>query len=642
MTANDADATEVAEDAATPEVVLSDLPVRHLDVLETVKNAQQGNGLRHRDYQRYREYCGRRLRRLRKGADCTLAGKSRKFEQQEPTAVQARQDERQLLIPLVNAERAWGYAMQLKDETQRDGDLRKRVHLVKRLSKAVKWAAVFSSLCAEACDDHTALEAEAYLAWMTGNMLLEKEEWQNAYLNFEKARGVYDQMAQVASPEARDLFLEKVSEIEPSLRYCSYNLARESGPGASQEEAIKLLKSKGAGDLLQAKLRKVLDAARQGESETASKLVWKGREVVVRSKDVRLKLLEVRDQRAALSKTEEEATATGNNASEDDDMQDGSGSSLEGAYLELLSVLDETKSTIKTEHTRMIKAATGTTIEKMNSEVADLTAYVKAVKIQISMERTARLAQSLEQTCKGLHNSSSGKELKHEPQEVVNMYDRVMGNIEDLRALFADGGSPPDSWETPHPDDLTPQKLAQVEFLHGAARTTQIAAWYALAAKWSPALALFDLALSKVEQGLSLSPAAALHEQLKELEKKVRASKCLALAESFKSRFTTTSKVETSESNGTARLHVAELPPAIEPVPGHPVVFDLAFTSLDVPKLGKKATASNSSSKTKTNSSVSKESAASDKKSSESATQQVTKKSSGWLSSVGGWLGGKK
>jgi hypothetical protein len=35
-------------------------------VLETVKAAQLQNGLRHRDFQRYRQYCTRRLRRIRK------------------------------------------------------------------------------------------------------------------------------------------------------------------------------------------------------------------------------------------------------------------------------------------------------------------------------------------------------------------------------------------------------------------------------------------------------------------------------------------------------------------------------------------------------------------------------------------------
>lgn len=36
------------------------------------------NGLRHRDYQRYRQYCARRLRRIRKSANF-LHGKGKTF-----------------------------------------------------------------------------------------------------------------------------------------------------------------------------------------------------------------------------------------------------------------------------------------------------------------------------------------------------------------------------------------------------------------------------------------------------------------------------------------------------------------------------------------------------------------------------------
>ena len=47
---------------------------------------------------------------------------------------------RHLLIPLMNAERAWGYAMQLKQ--QENEEPRKHYHLVKRFSKAVMWSKV--------------------------------------------------------------------------------------------------------------------------------------------------------------------------------------------------------------------------------------------------------------------------------------------------------------------------------------------------------------------------------------------------------------------------------------------------------------------------------------------------------------------
>ena len=37
-----------------------------LDILHLAKTSQMKNGLRHQDYRRYRQYCTRRLRRIRK------------------------------------------------------------------------------------------------------------------------------------------------------------------------------------------------------------------------------------------------------------------------------------------------------------------------------------------------------------------------------------------------------------------------------------------------------------------------------------------------------------------------------------------------------------------------------------------------
>ncbi len=75
---------------------------------------------------------------------------------------------RHFLIPLVNAERAWAHAMELKALAARGGEdsARKHHHAIKRLSKAAAWAAQLASLAASRADARTALEAEAYSSWM--------------------------------------------------------------------------------------------------------------------------------------------------------------------------------------------------------------------------------------------------------------------------------------------------------------------------------------------------------------------------------------------------------------------------------------------------------------------------------------------
>ena len=61
----------------------------------------------------------------------------------------------------MKAERAWGYAMQLKDELSNNS--RARVHMLKRLKKAYKASQLLETLCNAKADKKTILEAEVGL-----------------------------------------------------------------------------------------------------------------------------------------------------------------------------------------------------------------------------------------------------------------------------------------------------------------------------------------------------------------------------------------------------------------------------------------------------------------------------------------------
>jgi len=90
-----------------------------------------------------------------------------------------------LLLPLLSAERSWSLAMELKE--QQDNP-RARFHMMRKLKKAVKSSNDLVTLCASTADDKTKLEAEAYSCWMTGNLRLEEEEWDQALESFMRAR----------------------------------------------------------------------------------------------------------------------------------------------------------------------------------------------------------------------------------------------------------------------------------------------------------------------------------------------------------------------------------------------------------------------------------------------------------------------
>jgi signal recognition particle subunit SRP68 len=94
---------------------------------------------------------------------------------------------RYLLLPLFEAERAWSYAMQLKEEANTEP--RKRFHLMSRLRKAVNHTEILLSLCeGEKCDARTNLEAQAYCAFFKGALYFEQNAWKKAIDQYTSAK----------------------------------------------------------------------------------------------------------------------------------------------------------------------------------------------------------------------------------------------------------------------------------------------------------------------------------------------------------------------------------------------------------------------------------------------------------------------
>lgn len=116
-------------------------------VLKIIKNSHQQHGLRHGDYQRYRGYCSRRIRRLRKVLKIPQ-GDRRHFKRRDINETHInnpKADERYLHLPLMLAERSWAYAMQLRQESNTEP--RKKFHLIQKLRKGCGYALQLEELC---------------------------------------------------------------------------------------------------------------------------------------------------------------------------------------------------------------------------------------------------------------------------------------------------------------------------------------------------------------------------------------------------------------------------------------------------------------------------------------------------------------
>ena len=117
------------------------------------------------------------------------------------------------MLPLFCCERAWAYAMQVKRENTAQ-EPRPRFHLLRRLNKAAKWSVVLRS-CAPSGDKRTALEAEAYSAFMRGNMHLEREQWKPALDQLKRSRTICTELSRVSVAERVHLYSQMVEEVEP-------------------------------------------------------------------------------------------------------------------------------------------------------------------------------------------------------------------------------------------------------------------------------------------------------------------------------------------------------------------------------------------------------------------------------------------
>lgn len=151
----------------------------------------------------------------------------RKFQKREINPADLT-DSRYLLIPLFQAERAWAYAMQLKQESNTEP--RKKFHLMNRLRKAIKFAQELEKLSLlNRCDARTKLEVQGYAGLIHGQFFFEKQDWEKSLKYFSLTKQIYEKLsAALKGDDAQTYYQQKVEEIVPNIRYCNYNLGDES------------------------------------------------------------------------------------------------------------------------------------------------------------------------------------------------------------------------------------------------------------------------------------------------------------------------------------------------------------------------------------------------------------------------------
>eukprot|EP00937_MAST-01D_sp_MAST-1D-sp2_P007119 g7119.t1 len=631
---------EPAEAPEAPPVKVEDMPKLTIGLLELVKNAQQSNGLRHGDYQRYRQYCTRRLRRIRKSVKLKH-GKGRKFV---PLAItpDSVSDVRTLMIPLFNAERVWAHAMQLKNEMVDSDNSRLKFHLARQLVKAARWGREVSALYQARCDARTSLEAEAYGAVMCGHLALEREQFSEALQHFSTATRICAELGTVGTVEQQDLFAQRVEELKPRIRYCRYQL--DMGDDGADGGSAADLVSGAAGDRsLQAKLKAVLSDSLNKAAEKMDTVQWCGHSVPVRSEAVRLAMLQLEEKGAELT-AEEAARAKqlkGKKGKKGKKGEDGAGlragageedEGLRSLEFEIFGLFDDALRAVGKEERAMDGMKSGAKVDEQRGELAELKLYLARGKLLRAMARNQRLLAdtearlALQQRGGPAAAAAGGGGAGRRPvraDDMVHLFDLVLDNLDELLAQTPDGTTNADA------DAEQREKWEAQQLAARAARVFYVAEAYAAQAdKWGEAALLYVRAAELAAEAAAVDDSAetrALCARAESARHRARAECYLAGASAARGEGkgedeskgadasagaaapgsprkarrgakddaaaapvprTLLERQARFDAGDAAAYHtLTNVPPALRPIPCKPLFFDIASNAIRMPDL---------------------------------------------------------
>lgn len=383
-------------------------------------------------------YCTRRISRLRKALKLPQ-GDKRHYKKRDVTVAHLdgasgkaaiagpSGDERFLYLPLMLAERAWSYAMQLRQEANTEP--RKRFHLVNKLRRACIYSLQLQELClaSKRLDDKTKLEVEAYVAGMHGNLHFELGLWQTAAEHFKKSQIIYENLIKVIQATSGDeelceFYKAKVEELIPNLRYCAYNLGSESESAATIDEVLEIRRAQGAGSLID--LESFKSAQMQGAKlET---IAWRNHKIQIRLPEkVRLFLLSLQD----LDKSIEQAKTLQNKIDIIETVLIDCKDSIQAAKDDFL----------KTDTARKAGVDAGSTTAAVSSNVQLLLAYLNYIRLIRTVERNLYLVGQTKQNLSldGTVAEGGGDASKKgvRPQNLTRLYEIIAQNITELQQL---------------------------------------------------------------------------------------------------------------------------------------------------------------------------------------------------------------
>ncbi|KAF9581889.1 signal recognition particle subunit srp68 [Lunasporangiospora selenospora] len=397
-------------------------PRLELDILSLTNEARNAYGLRRQEYGRYRHHCTQRLHRIRKTLGFTH-GKDKSYIAR-PISAATVTDEKYLHLLLFQAERAWGYAMEIKALSTALDDPRKHSHYMNRLKKAAKLSQQLEEICSAKTGlvgVRTTLETQAYAAVMSGYVLFEAQQWQGALEKFSAARAIYDKLSLAGTPHQEALCHAALDEIDPNIRFCGYRLRLAKDGVVSVEELVQMSaadKASGS-DILLREIEHLIAKTREERAQDVSSITWRSKTLPLKNAKLATAIIAAQETAAEL-----------NNASRTTDEK------LE-QYDKILQAYAAAEKQVKKAIKEDISAAAKVKSSKSEQNTAELNmvaTYIAYSALRHSIDRNLLLAQEIYGKLEG-SEAAVDREFDVQYQNLVKAYDNVVQNLVSIQEL---------------------------------------------------------------------------------------------------------------------------------------------------------------------------------------------------------------
>lgn len=372
----------------------------------------------------------------------------------------------------------------------------------------------------------------------------------------------------------KSLYLQKVDEIGPNIRYCGYNLGQG---GIDINELMKMRSSAAGQDLLAAKIDDAIKQTREKLASSFGEVTWRGKTVPIKTEKARMLILQVQDKDKEIERHRD---------------FDSKMEFYDNLLMECRDVLFILKDDIAAENNSKKKS-------EMNiANLQFIRTYLQFYRQMLQIDRNLLMIESMKEKLPILigqdKQQSKGKTTK--PEDMIRLYDSVIQCLVEAGQLQGLEG-----------DQTMKVEIDAQVTAYKAFRCFYIAQSYQQGKKWVEAVALYDRVISYVENAVAglkkcSTPATnVLVTKVEDLSGQAKGHKYAAHA----SWILETSEVDEGISKLSIsdkvlaerldiyyefksipkKLNLVNFPPDLQPVPCKPVFFDLALNHIELPNL---------------------------------------------------------